>query len=139
MDKKRWADPGDLKRCNLALAPSRRLVRILGPIVLAQAPLVPSRQADFGLCRAVRAQLVGHQHIGREALFLEQLAHQFHRCSFIAPSLHEQVENLAFVVNRAPQPELLARNRYGHLIEMPTRPWARASTAKFSGEQGPEL
>ena len=65
---------------------------------------------DFGLCRAVRAQLVGHQHIGREALFLEQLAHQFHGCSLVAPSLHEQVENLAFVVNRAPQPELPARN-----------------------------
>jgi hypothetical protein len=33
-------------------------------------------------------------------LFLEQLAHQFHRYSFIAPPLHEQVENLAFVVSR---------------------------------------
>jgi hypothetical protein len=61
-----------------------------------------------------------------------------HRRSFIAPSLHEQVENLAFVVNRAPKPELPARNRYGHLIEMPTRGWPRASTAKFSGEQRPE-
>ena len=54
-----------------------------------------------------------------EALFLEQLAHQFHRCGFIAPSLHEPVENLVFVVNRAPEPELPARNRYGHLIETP--------------------
>jgi hypothetical protein len=62
-------------------------MRILGPIVLAQAPLVASRQSDFGLCRAVRAQLLGHLHIGREGLFLEQRAHQFHRCSFIAPSL----------------------------------------------------
>jgi len=35
MDKKRWADPGDLKRCILALAPSCRLVRILSPIVRA--------------------------------------------------------------------------------------------------------
>ena len=88
-------------------------MRILGPIVLAQPPLVASRQADFGLCRAVGAKLVGHQNIGYEALFLEQLAHQFHGCSLVAPSLHEQVENLPFVVNRAPQPELPARNRYG--------------------------
>jgi hypothetical protein len=72
-------------------------------------------------------------------LFLEQLAHQFHRRSFIAPSLHEQVENLAFVVNRAPEPELPARNSYGHLIEMPTRCWPWASTAKFSSEQRPKL
>ena len=72
-------------------------------------------------------------------MFLEQLAHQFHGCSLIAPPLHEQVENLAFVVNRAPQSELPARNHHGHLIEMPPRRWPRASTAKFSGEQRPEL
>jgi hypothetical protein len=71
-------------------------------------------------------------------LFLKQLAHQFHRCGFIAPP-HEQVENLAFVVNRAPKPELLARNHDGHLIEMSSRRWPRASTAKFSSEQWPEL
>jgi hypothetical protein len=65
--------------------------------------------------------IVGHQLIGREALFLEQLAHQFHGCSLIASSLHQQVENLAFVVNRAPEPELRARNYHGHLIEMPPR------------------
>ena len=135
MDKKRWADPGDLKSLHLALAPS---MRILSPIVLAQPLLMARRQSDFGLCRAVRPQLVGHQHIGREALFLEQLAHQFHRCRFIAPPLHEQVENLAFVVDCALKPELPARN-HGHLIEMPPRGWPRASTPKFSGEQRPEL
>jgi hypothetical protein len=102
MDKKRWADPGDLKSLHLPLASSSRLMRTLGPIVLAQPLLMARRQSDFGLCRAVRAKLIGHQHIGREAVFLEQLAHQFHRCGSIAPSLHEQVENLAFVVDCAP-------------------------------------
>jgi hypothetical protein len=80
-----------------------------------------------------------HQNIRSEALFLKQLAHQFRSCSLITPSLHEQVENLAFVVNRAPQPELPAPNHDGHLIEMPTRRWPRASTAKLSGKQWPEL
>jgi|ERR1700722_136239 hypothetical protein len=103
MDRKRWADPGDLMRLHLALAPSSRLARTLSPIVLAQDPLMASRQADFGLCRAVRAQLVKSPHIGREALFLEQLAHPLHCCSFIAPSLHERVESLAFVIDRAPE------------------------------------
>ena len=49
-------------------------------------------------------KLVSHQSIGREALFLEQLANQFHGCSLVPPSLHEQVGDLTFVVNRAPQP-----------------------------------
>jgi hypothetical protein len=92
--------------------------------------------SDFA---AVRPQPVGHQQIGREALFLEQLAHQFHRRSFVAPPLHEQVEDLAFVVNRAPEPELSAHNRYGRLIEMPRQCWPWAPTAKFSGEQWTEL
>lgn len=35
-----------------------------------------SRQSDSRLGRAVKAQLVRHQHLGREALPLEQLAHQ---------------------------------------------------------------
>ena len=94
---------------------------------------------EAGSHDAAAAMLVGHPHLRREALFLEQLAHQFHRCSFIAPPLHEQVENLAFVVNRAPEPELPARDRHGHLIERPSRGWPQASTPKFSGEQRPEL
>jgi hypothetical protein len=72
-------------------------------------------------------------------LFLEQLAHQFHGCSLLAASLHQQVENLAFIVDRALEPEPPARNRHGHLVEMPSRRWPRASTAKLSGEQRSEL
>ena len=114
-------------------------MRILGPIVPSQPLLVPSRQSHCGLCRAVRAKLIGHQNIRRKALFLKQLAHQFQGCSLVAPQLHKEVENLAFVVNRAPQPELPARNHDGHLVEMPPRRWPRASTAKFSGEHRPEF
>jgi len=46
---------GRFETLHLALTPSCRLVRILSPIVLAQALLVASRQSDFRLCRAVRA------------------------------------------------------------------------------------
>jgi hypothetical protein len=56
--------------------------------------------------------------LGREAAagsemtldVVEQLVHHFHGRGLVAPSLHEQVEDLAFVVNRAPQPELPARD-----------------------------
>jgi NADPH2:quinone reductase len=43
------------------------------------------------------------------------------------------------VVNRAPEPELPARNRHDHLVEMPRRSWPPASMAKLSGEQRPKL
>jgi hypothetical protein len=70
-------------------------MRTLSPIVCAQALLVPSRQSDFRLGRAISTQFVGHQLIGREALFLRKLAHQFYGHSLVAPSLHQQVEDLA--------------------------------------------
>ena len=72
-------------------------------------------------------------------MFLKQLAQQFHGCSLVAPSLHQEIENLAFVVNRGPQPEPPARNRDDHLVEMPTRRWPWPFAAKFAGEQRPEF
>jgi hypothetical protein len=68
---------GRFETLHLALAPSCRLMRILGPVVCAQAPVMASRQSNFGLRRAVRAQLVRYQHLGCKALFLKQLAHSF--------------------------------------------------------------
>jgi len=111
---------GRFETLHLPLASSSRLMRILSPIVPPQPLFVPSRQSHCGLCRAVRAKLIGDQNIRREALFLKQLAHEFHGCSLVASPLHKEVENLAFVVNRAPQPELPSPDHYNHLIEMPS-------------------
>ena len=41
MLRKRWAEPADLKPCHLALSSSDRLAGILGPVILAQALLMP--------------------------------------------------------------------------------------------------
>jgi hypothetical protein len=49
-----------------------------------------SRQSQFGLRCGVRTQLVSHQHVGREAVLFEQLAHQFHSCSLVASPLHSR-------------------------------------------------
>jgi hypothetical protein len=77
-------------------------MRILGTIVLTHPVLMVRRQSDLGFRRAAGAKLVGHKHSGREGLFLQQLAHQFRVRNFVAPSLHEQVENLAIVVTARP-------------------------------------
>src|ERR1700737_4376461 len=44
---------------------------------------------------AVGARLVGYQQLRREALFLEQLAHQPQRCAFVAPALNQHDPALA--------------------------------------------
>ena len=50
-------------------------------------------------------------------------------------SLEHQIENFAFILSRSPQPELSARNRQGHFVEMPSR---GRSIAKFSSKRRPE-
>ena len=57
----------------LSLSPSHNLVRILGPIVLAQALLMVTTQAQLASGRSVGAQLVGHKDVRRMALLLEKL------------------------------------------------------------------
>jgi hypothetical protein len=71
-------------------------VRILSPIVLAQALLMASRQSNFGLCSAVGAQFVRHSTSGAKPCFLSSLRISFMAAAF-APSPHQQIENLAFV------------------------------------------
>jgi hypothetical protein len=114
-------------------------MRILSPIVPPKAVLVASGQPHLRHGRAVGAQFVGHQRIGREALFLEQLAHQLDGSRHVAPSLHREIENFAFIVDCPPEPELPSRNPDDHFVDMPPRRWPRTPTAKFSGEQRPEL
>ena len=53
--------------------------------------------------------------------------------------LHQEIENFAFIVDRAPEPEPPTCNRDHHFVEMPPRGWPWTSMAKFSGEQRPEL
>ena len=103
-------------------------VRLRGAI--AQCPLVD------GLAGTKK---VTYQHVRREAVLFEQLAHQFHRRSLVASPLHQQIENLAFVVDRSPEPESPAGDQNCHLVQMPMRGGPMTSAAKFLGEQRPEL
>jgi hypothetical protein len=72
-------------------------------------------------------------------VLFEQLADQFHGCSLVASSLHQQIENLACVVDRSPEQESPAGDQNCHLVQMPSRGGPMTSAAKFLGEQRPEL
>src|SRR5580704_13713436 len=98
-----------------------------------------SGEAELRLRSAVGSQLVGHEHRGREALPLQQFAHELDGCGLVASPLHEQIENLALAVHRSPQPEPLAADHHGHLVEMPLRGGARATAAKLSSKKRSEL
>jgi len=83
-------------------------------------------QAELPECRSVGAELVGHQQFRREALFPEQLAHQPQRRPLVASTLNQHIENLALVIDSAPQIHLPTGDSHDHLVEMP--PIGRAWT-----------
>jgi len=64
---------------------------------------------------AVRAQLVSRHRLPRETLLAEQLAHEPDGCAFVPSALNEDFENLAFMIDRAPQAHILAGDPDDHL------------------------
>jgi len=67
----------------------------------------------------VRAEFVGHHNRGRKALLLQQLAHQSHCRSRIAPSLNQEIQDFALIADRSPQIEAATADDGHHFIEMP--------------------
>src|SRR5882762_7454276 len=88
---------------------------------------------------AARPQLVGGHRLRREAVFSQQLAHQLDVRAAVSPALQQHVEDLAFMVDRAPEIHPLASDPDDHLVEVPAiaRPWTKL--AKASRHHGSEF
>src|SRR5205807_9504986 len=87
----------------LALSSSHGLMRILCPIILPEPLLMRTGQSETAECCGVGTQFVGDQQFRREAVLLEQLAHQPQRRPAVAPALDKQVEDLALVIDGPPE------------------------------------
>jgi hypothetical protein len=94
---------------------------------------------DLTLRRGIAAELVGDPHARRSPLSLQQLAEQAFGGLFIAPTLHEDIENKALLVDRAPQPVLRAGDGDDDLVRVPFVAAARGSPTNAIGEFKAEL
>src|SRR6201984_178491 len=101
------------------LASSGRLMRILCPVVEALVLPVLNAGHNLPLGGAIAAQLVVDQHTGRSQVLLEQFAEQALGGLLVATALHEDVENNPLLVDRAPEPMLLAGDGDDDLIQVP--------------------
>ena len=101
MLRKRWAEPGDLKRCSFRSS-SHHLVRVLGPIVLSQPLLMVTGKPEVLEGSAVRAQLIRDHSFWRETLLSHQLAHELDGRTPVSPALDQDLEDLAFMIDGAP-------------------------------------
>src|SRR5260370_14687348 len=80
---------------------------------------------------AVRTQLVGGHPLWREAVFSRHLAHELDRRAPVSPALKQNVQDLAFMVDRTPEIHPLAGDPDHHLVKVPAiaRPrtsWCRS-------------
>jgi hypothetical protein len=57
---------------------------------------------EFAGSGAIRPQVVGDQSIGNEAVFLQQLAHEFQRGMLVPFRLDQHIEDLALGIDSAP-------------------------------------
>src|ERR1700724_4582466 len=112
---------------HLALASSYRLMRVLGPIVAPKPLFVRTAQSQAPERRGVGAQLVSDQQFRCKPLLSEKLAHQPQFRPAVAATLHQHIEDLAFVVDGTPEIHPLAGDANHHFVQVPSVAWARTA------------
>src|SRR5262249_43521662 len=105
--------------------------RILTPVIeVAALPMFDPGQ-DLPLRRPVALQLIRDDHAWHVLEPLEQLAEKLLCRVLIAPALHEDVEHVIVLIDRAPQVMALPVDRQKDLVEVPLVPWLGASTLQL--------
>lgn len=114
-------------------------MRIFGPVVLILARLMVCRQIQIVECRTIRMQIVNRDGRWCQSLLLQRFAHQFQCGLLVSSCLNQNIQDLAFTINGAPQEHFLTPDRYEHFVQMPvaTGPWPAAPN--LSGIGGSEL
>ena len=114
-------------------------MRILGPIVLSQALLMVAGKPELPEGSAVRAQLVSRHLFRREALLAEQLAHEPDSCALVSSALNQDLEDLALMIDRAPQVHMPAGDPDDHFVEMPAITRSRTAPSQSPGDRRSEF
>ena len=114
-------------------------MRILGPIVLLQALLMVAGKPKMPDGSAVGAQLVSRHLFRREALLAEQLAHQPDGCALVPSALNQDLEDLALMIDRAPQIHMPAGDAGDHFVEMPAITRSRTAPPQSPSDRRSEF
>ena len=77
-------------------------MRVLRTVVRTLIIDVLTRQAEESNCDVVRPEFIRCDPRWRPLLFLQQFPHQLQRCLSVPLRLHEEIEDLAFVINGTP-------------------------------------
>lgn len=112
-----------------AFALSQRDMAVLGPVIESLVSEMLDRWHGLLSGCTIGSQLVGDHPLGSHALLLQQSG-QDPLCRLgVAPSLHDLVENIAILIDRAPKPVCLAGDADHHLVQVPDIVWSRRLAA----------
>jgi hypothetical protein len=95
------------------------LVGILRPIVEAFVLPMLDTDHDLSLGGRIAFQLVSDQHARRSCLLLQQFTEQAFGGLLVASTQDEDIENEALLIDRTPEPVLLAGDGDGDLVQVP--------------------
>ena len=87
----------------------------------------------------VRSQKVRDQFLQQEAKFLQQLPHQFQRCGLIPLGLDQDIQNLSFTIDGAPQINQASINLQIDFVQMPRCVRLRPAFAKIGRDLGSKM
>jgi hypothetical protein len=129
---------GGLEPAHLALALARRLMRELGPIIFVLRRAVHDRWHHATVGRGVAAELIRDHSARCPALPFQQLPEEALGGSAITPGLHEDVDHVAVMIDRAPQILLAPPNRDEQFVQVPRVAETALLTAQPARIRGPE-
>ena len=72
-------------------------------------------------------------------MFLQQFSHQTQRCPGVALRLHQEIQNLAFLVDGAPSPMASSSDNKDHFIKMPIVTGPGSMTAQILCDRDAEF
>ena len=108
-----------LEPLHFSLSSSDGKMRILGPVVVSQSAwTMPLLATESFHRRRVGTQSVSDDGFRHGALVPEQFPQQFQRGGLVPPLLHENVEDLTFLVDGPPHVHPDAIDMDHHLVEM---------------------
>ena len=131
--------PGRSKALHHPLSSAERQMRIFRSIVKPLVRAVFDVWHDLTLGGRVGAELVGDHPPGWAALLPQQTLQQALGRLGVASALDDLIEHIAVLINRPPQPVLLARDRDHDLIEVPDVAAARRLAPETASVRRPEL
>jgi len=127
---------GWFKATPLAFPLARRLMRDLRPIVRILVRDVDDRRHRHPARRRVTAEFVGDQPARDAALALQQFPEEPRGGASIPSRLDQDVEDVAVLVDRAPQVLLATMQGDEQLIQMPPVPETPSQRRRRLGGQG---